>query len=439
MPDVTGIWEYEISASDTSFEHRGAFECAESDIPGMLSVYEDNPIWFGYRDGGPAMIRSLHIGDRFFADRDNKLTGEPWNDSLRLEFLDWAQKQGYNMLSIASHYLNRQQENRGMGWNTPDLWDEQKREPNPEEYRRMEQVLDELHKRRILVYPFAGFFGRGSDFPPEEAAQDLYIRYTLARLGAYYNLLYMVGGPEPLLPKHSYLTGQEVDRLARKIKEEDPYGHLLSVHNPTGDDKFIHYPWNDYGILQGPKTTDRKVLSQVILKNHHPGRPLYMQETLWPGNTFGHPGYTMEDIRRNALVIMLSGGTINFGDMEGSSSSGFSGTINLSRRVQERHDMIHRVWDFFQTLPFYHMKPRQDLVNAGTCLAEEGKHYLIYLEEPNMLNLKLIPGKYSGKWIDARDFTGEIPTGKLTDTEKLIPPQNRGDWLLYIRRDQTMR
>ena len=50
------------------------------------------------------------------------------------------------------------------------------------------------------------------------------------------------------------------------------FGHLLSVHNRTGDDAFKDSAYTSYGTLQGPKTLDRKKLSRVLLKNHHPGK-----------------------------------------------------------------------------------------------------------------------------------------------------------------------
>ena len=153
------------------------------------------------------------------------------------------------------------------------------------------------------------------------------------------------------------------------------------MHNPTGDDQFRDSDWSSYGVLQGPKTLDRKRLSTVLLRNHHAAKPLYAQETLWPGNLH-HPKYSPDDIRKNAYVTILSGAMINFGDMNGDSSSGFSGTMDLNEKVQSRHDIIKAVWDFFETVPFYRLKPRQDLVDNGYCLAEPGRQYLVYLESP---------------------------------------------------------
>lgn len=289
MPDATGKWQYQARFSDGQPGVRGSFEVTESDLPGMISQYVPNPIWFGFKGGKRALIRSFHVGDRFFA-RNWDDPANPSDGEKRRHFLDWFQQQGYDTISIASHYLNRTVEGRGKDWNTPDLWP-----LNAAEFRSMELVLDDLRRRRILVYPFAGFFGKESDFPRDPAEQELYIRYTLARLAPYWNLLFLVGGPEPLLKRNPHLSFEEVNRLGTLIQKLDPFGHLLSVHNPTGDDPFKDQPWLSYGVLQGPKTLDPAVLSRGLLANHHPSKPLFAQETLWPGNTFGRA--TPMDIR----------------------------------------------------------------------------------------------------------------------------------------------
>jgi hypothetical protein len=435
MPDQLGRWEYDAIFSDGSLGASGAFACEPSDIPGMISLDETNPVWFGYKGGGHVLIRSLHVGDRFFADADNPATGEAWDPSRRTAFLDWAQEQRYNMLSVASHYLNRDKEGRGLGWRTPDLWDAQTQTPNCGEYRRMEAVLDDLASRKMLVYPFAGFFGRDSDYPTDPAGEDLYIRYTLARLGAYWNLLFVVGGPEPLLRKWPYLTGDDVDRLGRKIGSLDAFGHVLSAHNPTGDDAFGDAAWTSYTILQGPKTTDRGELSVGVLKNHHPSKPLYAQETLWPGNKF-HPPYTDADIRKNGYVLMMSAAALNLGDMDGDSSSGFSGTLDLSLKVQSRHDIIKQVWDLFETLAFHRMIPRQELVDNGYCLADTGREYLVYLEEGGTVNVTVEEGDYLVEWINAQapsDVRKDAPT---STGENLTSPTDGDDWLVHLERSE---
>jgi hypothetical protein len=422
MPDQVGTWRYTARFADGAAPGvQGTFECVPSDLPGLISRYEHNPQWFGFRGGKPLLVRSFHVGDRFFA--------ENWDAAKRTAFLDWSQRQGYNTLSIASHYLNRNEQGRGRDWKTPGLWP-----LDAGEYRKVETILDDLARRRLLVFPFAGFFGRGANFPREPGEQDLYIRYTLARLGPYWNLLFNVAGPEPNLRGRSFLTPQEVDRLGEQIRRLNVLGHLLTVHNPPGDDAYRDAPWTTYGTLQGPKTVDRAKLSAEIVRNHHPKKALYAQETLWPGNTVGHPFYSNEDIRKNAYVILMAGAAINFADMQGDSSSGFSGTLELSDRVQARHDIIKRVWDFFEAVPFHRMKPSQHLVSRGYCLAEAGKEYLVYLESGGTVDVAVTGGgaPYHVEWINARDTSDRRRAGKQTRDGRALSAPDANDWLLRL-------
>ncbi len=368
MPDQLGTWSYEAKFSDSTASKCGTFKCVPSDIPGMISKYEPNPIWFGYKNGNAAVIRSFHVGDCFFSA--NLTIAE------RKKFLDWAQQQGYNMLSVASHYLNRSVEGRGLGWDTPDLYP-----LNAAEYNRLERIIDELAKRKIIIYPFAGFFGQSSNFPLDHGEQEIYIKYTLARLGPYWNIVFNVAGPEPILKPdkfHNAMTMDDINRIGSLIKEYDVFDHLLSIHNKTGHDPFKNEDWLSYGTIQGWKNRDWSFIYKGMIKNRHQDKPLYAQEVFWPGNIY-HGEIIESDIRKKGFVLFMAAAAINYADMHGNSSSGFSGTLDFSLKVQSKHDIIKKVWDFFETIEFYKMKPCSDLVNNGFCLAKPGEEYLILI------------------------------------------------------------
>lgn len=421
LVDQLGTWRYAAAFSDGAPGVSGSFLCVVSDLPGMIAVDGGNPIWFGFRGGRHTLIRGFHVGDRFFAAN--------WPAQSRTAFLDWAQGQGYNLLSIASHYLNRDEDGRGRGWETPKLWP-----LNAGEYQRMEAILDDLARRRLLVYPFAGFFGKQSHFPTDPADQERFIRYTLARLGAYWHVLFVVAGPEPNVG-NGWLPPGDVHRLAQRIRDLDPFGHLLSVHNRTGDDVYRDAPWASYGILQGPKTVDRQKLSEGLLRNHGQ-KPLLAQETLWSGNKF-HPPYTDDDLKKNAWVINLSAAGLVFADMSGDSSSGFSGSMDLSQRNQPRHEGIKRVWDFLETVPYWRMRPRQDLVTNGYCLADEGYEYLVYLQQPGRVHVTLPAGAYAVEWINGSDTADRRSAPATTTGQDLGSPTDGDDWLLHLVRQRA--
>jgi hypothetical protein len=253
----------------------------------------------------------------------------------------------------------------------------------------------------------------------------------MSRLSCYPNLLLNVGGPEPLLRGRPYLTFDELNTLAGDIRRLDPFDHLLTVHNATGDDVFRGESVYGFGTLQGPKTRNRRELAEGLLRNHHPSRPLFAQETLWPGNTFGHPEYTDEDIRKNAYVMLFCAAMINFGDMDGSSSSGFSNSMNLEDAVLERHAIIHSVWNTFDKLAWQNMKPRPDLVNGGYCLADPGKQYVVYLEQAAPIRIKIEKGPYDVEWIDAKHPDRHEFGETIHDGNNLKPPSD-GDWILRL-------
>ena len=423
MPDRIGTWKYTAAFSDGSRRISGTFECAGSEIPGMISVDETNPVWFGFKGGKHVLIRSFHVGDRFFA--------ENWPAAKRKAFLDWAQKQGYNMLSVASHYLNRDTQGRGRGWRTPDLWP-----PDAGEWRKAEAILNDLAERRIMVYPFAGFFGQSSDFPTDRAEQVLYIKYTLARFGPYWNVLFNVAGPEPRIKAKAFqnaMSVTDINRLGRTIGELDVFGHPISIHNPSGDDPHKNEDWLDFVTLQGWKGTNLPDVYKGMLKNHHPAKPLYAQEVFWPGNVY-HKISDKADIRKKAFVLMMAAAAINYADMDGNSSTGFSGNMELSERNQTNHDIVGKVWDFFETIPFYRMTPSPETVDKGFCLADEGRCCLVYLPDGGTVNVNVRAGSYTVAWINAQNTSDRRRSGTTNDGKNLSAPDGGDDWLLFLSR-----
>ncbi len=429
-PDELGGWRYSAWFSGGGTRCSGTFEVVEGDIPAPISVFRPNPIWFGQGGEHPFYPRGLHIGDRFFAAN--------WPHEKRAAFLDYVQRQGYNLLSVASHFLNRTSEGRGLGWETPDLWP-----LNPSEYTRMESILADLAARRIVVFPFGGFFGRDSNYPREPADQELYLSYTLARIGPYWNILFNVAGPEPnLVP---WMEAEEVERLARLIRRLDGFNHPISVHNKTGDDEYKHADWTDFSTLQGPKTVDRKQLWRGLRQNRNSAKPLLAQETLWTGNMYHlrepwqpRNDYTEEDVVRNGWVLALAGTALCYGDNNGNSSSGFSGTLELSERNQRFHDILKRIWDFMEQVPYYRMRPIHDAASDAYVLGEPGVEYLVFFESAEETTLALADSThYRGRWHRA-ECPGVPEYAVVLDHyragEPLHPPEAGRDWLLHLNR-----
>ncbi|MEM1094524.1 MAG: DUF5060 domain-containing protein [Bacteroidota bacterium] len=438
MPDQLGRWTYRATFSDGAPGIEGHFDVVPSDLPGLVGHDVANPMWLGYRGGRHALVRSLHVGDRFFASN--------WPAADRTAFLDWAEAQDYNQLSVASFFLNRNVEGRGAGWETPGLWDSEAGQPQPEAYTAAEAILGDLAERGMSIYPFAGFFGQSADYPQTTDAQEVYLRYTMARFGPYWNLLLNVAGPEPLWRPEAFKPGMsasEIIRLGQRIQSVNAFGHVLSVHNETGPDPFRYEAWHDYVTLQGGKEAPGPSVHRYIEQSHTGTKPVFAQEAFWPGNQWHACACTdAETLRRKAFLLLFAGTAINFADMDGNSSSGFSGTLDLSLRNQMWHDEVKAAWDLIDTFPFYLMQPRRDMASAGYVLAEDGVRYVVYLPDASAgttLDLTAAPGTYRLRWYNPR-VRYYLDPPIMLDGDAVInlglpPDETDQDWIAVVERE----
>lgn len=419
MPDQLGTWSYTARFSDNTPGASGKFEVVPSDIPGMIHKDETNPIWFGFRGGKHILIRSFHGGPPLF--------DMAWSADKRKAFLDWAQRQGYNTLSVGRHI-------RSTDGSQPRLWPLDARE-----YQKLEAVMDDLARRRIIIYPFQGFFPSNDGMaPPDQKDQQLLVKYMLARIGPYWNYIFNVSGAEPNL--HNKIKSPDIERLGEMIDRLDVFDHLLGVHNKDGDDPYRASGWSSFLTLQH-EVIGLNQLNAYILWNHTGTKPVYAQETCWAGNILQFDpfektgGCSPERLRQHMWVHMMSAAAFNAGDMNGRSSSGFSGSLELSEKVQARHDLPKMIWDFMESVPFYRMSPHQDLVTAGFCLAEPGEHYLVYLPAGGSVDVRLESKRnYEAMWINARDTKDRRRVPTITRGGGLAAPSDGGDWVLYLRR-----
>ena len=83
------------------------------------------------------------------------------------------------------------------------------------------------------------------------------------------------------------------------------------------------------------------------------------------------------------------------------------------------------------------MKPHQELVDNGFCLADPGNEYLVYLENPGVVNLELQPGTYYREWINAQDGNDRRRYRPVQQGNNLSSPKDGDDWLLHLIRRQT--
>lgn len=104
-------------------------------------------------------------------------------------------------------------------------------QPNPEFFRHLEVRIGQLRDLGIqcdliLFHPYGeGRWGLERLEAPED---ELYLRYVVARLGAYRNIWWSIGNEYDFFRTK---TMADWDRYFQTVMAADPYNHLRSIHN----------------------------------------------------------------------------------------------------------------------------------------------------------------------------------------------------------------
>ena len=107
--------------------------------------------------------------------------------------------------------------------------------------------------------------------------------------------------------------------------------------------------------------------------------------------------------------------------------------MDFADKIQARHDIIKKVWDYFESEPFWRMSPHQDLVSTNAwCLAERGREYLVYLQQTGTASIAVSNGPYRGEWINAQNTADRRPAPMTTNGANLTSPSDGDDWLAHL-------
>jgi hypothetical protein len=111
----------------------------------------------------------------------------------------------------------------------PDRWDFTRF--NPEFFRHLEQRIGQLRQMGIeadliLFHPYD--VGRWGFDRMSDEADDLYLKYVLARLSAFRNVWWSLANEFDFMKEK---CADDWDRYFAIVQQHDSYGHLRSVHN----------------------------------------------------------------------------------------------------------------------------------------------------------------------------------------------------------------
>jgi hypothetical protein len=250
MPDATGEWTYTTHSSAPELDgHSGSFLCtpARAGDHGPVRVYQR--FHFAYDDG----TRYLPVGTTCYA----------WTSqtaALQEKTLETLRQSPFNKLRMCVF-----PKDYSFNQNEPELyaferdasgsWDFERF--NPAFFRHLEGRVGDLRQIGIeadiiIFHPYDrwGFSDMGA------AADDRYLRYLVARLGAYRNVWWSLANEYDVMRTK---TEADWERYFRLLQQYDPYGHLRSVHNwQMLDEHSTHTfydfakPWVTHCSIQHP-------------------------------------------------------------------------------------------------------------------------------------------------------------------------------------------
>jgi Protein of unknown function (DUF4038)/Domain of unknown function (DUF5605)/Domain of unknown function (DUF5060) len=223
MPELTGEWLYFTHSNRRELDDQtGVF------IVGPPSAGNHGPVGvhatfhFAYADGTPY----FELGTTCYSWTHRSDVQE--EQTLRM--LAAAPFNKIRMCVFPQDHAEKDQRYFPFEGKPPRDWDATRF--NPAFFHHLEQRVAQLRDLGveadlILFHPYGKTWGFSS---MDAASDDRYVRYLVARLAAYRNVWWSLANEYDFIhEKHE----SDWDRLFQVVQQNDPYGHLRSIHNGT--------------------------------------------------------------------------------------------------------------------------------------------------------------------------------------------------------------
>jgi len=182
--------------------------------------------------------------------------------------------------------------------------------PNPAFWAHLERRIDQLEERGIEAdlilfhaYDRWGFSTMGPD------ADDLFVKYAVARLAAKRNIWWSLANEYDLLFDKDTA---DWERFADIVTANDPNGHLLSIHNCR---EFYDHsrPWVTHCSIQ--RRDIYKTAEMTTEWREQYGKPVVIDECAYEGNIDqGWGNITGEEMTRRCWEGAIRGGYVGHGE-----------------------------------------------------------------------------------------------------------------------------
>jgi len=292
-PDRLGKWCYETISDREELDGRwGKFRCVEPSEGNHGPVRVEDKVHFAYADGSPY----YPVGTTCYAWIHQK-------ESLQEETLEELKESPFNKIRscvFPKHYAFNKNEPLYHPFQKGEGEERDFSRPNPEFFRHLEEQVERLGELGIqldliLFHPYDrwGYAEMGKE------ADDRYLRYVVARLNSYHNVWWSLANEYDLLEEKSTA---DWDRFFKIIQENDPVGHLRSIHNCR---EFYDHnkPWVTHLSVQSQDKFD------VTDWREEYGKPVVVDECGYEGNNgYGWGSLPPKELIRRLWKVATTGG-----------------------------------------------------------------------------------------------------------------------------------
>jgi len=182
--------------------------------------------------------------------------------------------------------------------------------PNVEHFQRFDLRIKQLMELGIeadiiLMHPY----DRWGMNEMSAAACDAYLKYMVARYGAFRNVWWSLANEYDIIPTK---TAEDWERYGELIAENDPYHHLCSVHNCITYYDFSK-PWVTHQSLQRTDFYRTTEYTDEFIEKYH--KPAVWDEICYEGDiSLGWGNITAQELVRRFWEAFLRGGHAGHGE-----------------------------------------------------------------------------------------------------------------------------
>ncbi len=329
MPQEEGLWQITVESNIKEINGQtDSFQCVPASKGNHGPVVVENQTHFAYSDGTPY----LPFGTTAYA----------WtlqDDSVQQQTLKTLKENKFNKvrMTVFPKYFNynttepKQYPYEGKpkhvtGTFQKSSWMVDPEDSgfnfgrfNPEYFDHLENCIDQLDKLGIeadliLFHPYDswGFARMGKEY------DTLYMQYIIARLASFKNVWWALANEFDYMAKYGQKPLSAWDYIGQTVRQEDPSGHLLSIHNwynpPVHKGTTSNWydqtkPWITHLSLQ----TDNLYFVPQWLNEYR--KPIVVDECRYEGNLeLGWGDNTAHNMVDSFWRVVLRGGYCTHGE-----------------------------------------------------------------------------------------------------------------------------